>query len=319
AGIFCAHFGVTKNGNALSDPHHELAGKNILYVAQPAGETDRNILEESKRILFELREKRPRPHRDDKILTDWNGLMISSLAYGARILGEARYLAAARKATDFILSKMKTKDGRLLHRYRDGEAVIPGFLEDYAFFIHGLVDLYEATFDAKYLEAATFFTKEMTRLFWDASGGGFFLTGHDGERLISESKELYDGAIPSGNSVAALSLLRVGRLTQNQEFETQAHTAMGTFSAQLVQLPSGYSQMLAALDFAIGPTREIVIEGNLNAPETRKLLEVVNSKFLPNSVILHRPAEGKTKVSVCNNYVCGLPVFEAEALRAILE
>jgi len=255
---------------------------------------------------------------DDKTLTDWNGLMISSLAYGSRVLGEPRYRDVAKKAADFILAKMKRPDGRLLHRYRDGEAAIPGFLEDYAFFINGLIDLYEATFDAKYLEEAKFLSKEMIRLFWDSEAGGFFLSGRDGERLISESKELYDGAIPSGNSMAALALLRTGRLAQDLELEKRSRAAMETFSAHLNQFPSGFPQMLIALDFAIGPAREIVVEGDLNSKDTQEMIQVINSKFLPNSVILFRPSKEKTKVSVCKNYVCDLPVFDAGKLRDIL-
>ena len=315
AQIFNRHFGVEPNGNALSDPQGELRGKNILYVARP----DEKILPESKKKLFEIREKRPRPHLDDKILTDWNGLMISSLAFGASVLNESKYRDAARRAADFILANMKRKDGRLLHRYRDGEAAIPGFLEDYAFFIHGLIDLYEATFDSKYLDEAKFLSKEMIRLFWDEKSGGFLLAGNDGEKLISETKELYDGAIPSGNSVAALALLRVGRLAQDNELEKQARQAIEVFSAHLNQFPSGFPQMLIAVDFAVGPSREIVIEGDINAKETREMIQIINGRFLPNKVVLFRPSKDKAKVSICENYVCKLPVTEAIKLREALE
>ncbi|MBI4394582.1 MAG: thioredoxin domain-containing protein [Candidatus Omnitrophica bacterium] len=347
--IFNDYFGVEVHGNAIHDPQGEFGNKNILYVAHSVEETAEKfskskeeiekLLDESKKMLLKLRSQRPRPHLDDKVLTDWNGLMISSLAFGSRALNEPKYAEAAKKAADFLLSKMKDKDGRLMHRYRDGEVSIPGFLEDYAFFTHGLIDLYEATFDPVYLEEAKFFTEEMIRLFWDEEHSGFFLAGRDSEKLIARSKELYDGATPSGNSIATLSLLRLGRLLVNRDFENRAQKTLESFSKELTQYPSGYSQMMVALDFAIGPSREIVIAGDERDPKVQVFRRTIDSQFLPNQVMIFRPTAGgaqkkiellspftknqnmlnqQATVYVCKNYVCDLPITETEQLRNLL-
>ncbi len=346
--IFNHYFGVKPGGNARQDPQGEFTGKNILYVASSVEETAKHfskspeeiqkMIDQAKDKLFKIRAKRPRPHLDYKILTDWNGLMISSLAFGSRVLEEPKYKVAAKKAADFILGKLKQSDGRLLHRWRKGEAAIPGFVDDYAFFILGLLDLYEATFDPIYLEEAKFFTQEMTRLFWDDKAGGFFFTGVDAEKLITRSKEVYDGAIPSGNSVAALCLLRVGRMTMNREFEQLAQSTLDAFSAELSQYPSGYPQMLIALDFAFGPSREIVIAGEEN--QVQAILHEIYIRFLPNTVVILHPSqgearkkieslapfvakqtlvEGKPAIYICKNYVCDLPVTDISKLKELLK
>ncbi len=350
AEIFNDYFGVQPHGNALDDPQGEFKNKNILYVAysfekmaKKYGKTESEIersLNESKKILFGIRQKRLQPHLDDKVLTDWNGLMISSLAFGSRVLRDARYRDAAEKAADFLLVKMKTKDGRLMHRYRDGHVSVPGFLEDYAFLTHGLIDLYEATFDPRYLEEAQFFSNQMHTLFWDKSKGGFFLTGKDAEQLIARTKDLYDGAIPSGNSVAVLSLLRVGRLTMKREFEDWTQKTLSAFSAQLTQYPSGFCQMMIALDFLVGPAREIVIAGDENDQKVKEMIHEIYSGFLPNKVVALHPSNesaakkiealspftknqvplgGKATVYVCKNYVCDLPTTEIGKLKQLLE
>ncbi len=349
--IFNAYFGVEPGGNARQDPQGEFTGKNILYVAlgiedaakrfSKKPEDIQKIINDAKGKLFKIRAKRPRPHLDDKVLTDWNSLMISSLALGARVLEEPKYKAAAQKAADFILTEMKQKNGRLLHRWRKGEPAIPGFVDDYAFFILALLDLYEATFDPKYLEEARFFTQEMIRLFWDEKDGGFFFTGSDAEKLITRSKELYDGAVPSGNSVAALCLLRVGRMTMERELEKRAQAVLDTFSAELNQYPSGYSQMLAALDFALGPSREIIIASPTEDPaQSEVFLHEIFSRFLPNKVVMFHPLKGnnrlkietlapfisrqtavsgKATVYICKDYVCDLPVTDAARLNERLK
>ena len=350
AAIFNYYFGVESNGNAIHDPQGELKGKNVLYAAHTLEETaekfEKNvaeieqILDESKKILLLERTKRARPHLDDKVLTDWNGLMISSLAFGSRVLNEPRYAEAAKKSADFLLSTMKTKDKRLMHRFRDGEVSVKGFLEDYAFFIHGLIDLYEATFDPHYLEEAKFLAEEMIRLFWDEKDGGFFFTAHDAEKLISRTKEIHDGAIPSGNSIAVLSLLRLSHLTMNREFETKARASMDAFSSQLAQYPSGFAQMMIALDFALGPAREIVIAGQEGDETVAEMVREIYASFLPTKVVLFHPSggkaaqkieslspfienqmalNGKTTVYVCQNYVCQLPVKEVYELKSLLD
>ena len=349
AEIFNFYFGVHPHGNAANDPQEEFKNENILYVAHTLAEAARkfrtseleikNLIDESKKILFQIRAKRVRPHLDDKVLADWNGLMISSLAFGSRVLDEPRYAIAAKKAADFILTNMKTKEGRLMHRYRDGEVSVKGFLEDYAFLANALVDLYEATFDPRYLEEAQFLAKEMHRLFWDEKAGGFFLTANDSEALISRSKEVYDGATPSGNSVAALLLLRLARMTMAPEFERWVEASINSFPESLAHYPSGFCQMMIALDFALGPAREIVIAGDEKNPVFQDLVREIYRPFLPNKVVISHPVDerarkieslssfvkaqvsqgGKPTVYVCRNYVCDLPVTEMEKLKNLLQ
>ncbi len=224
--IFCERYGVTGSGN--------FEGKNVLHISSETG-ADEVGLDTMKEKLLTIRSKRPRPMLDDKILTDWNGLMIAALARGTRVTGDPAYAAAAAKAADFILGGMRTSEGRLLHRYRDGESAIPGYLDDYAFLIWGLIELYEATFDAKWLSEALVLAGGMIELFGDREDGrgGFFFTGRDAEKLIVRTKEVYDGAVPSGNSVAALELLRLGRMTGRTDLESAADALMEEFSGQL--------------------------------------------------------------------------------------
>jgi len=348
APVFNALFGVEADGNVSHDPTGEFYGRNILHetrsLAALAKQFERpepeirGMIAEAKRKLFEARARRPRPHRDDKILTDWNGLMISSLAFGSRVLEEPRYRAAAEKAAQFVLKMLVRKDGRLLHRYRDGEAAILGTLEDYAFLIHGLVDLYEAAFRPEYLAQAQRLTREMVRLFWDEKNGGFFLTGSDAEALLLRQKEVYDGAIPSGNSIAALDLFRVGRLTVDSDLEKKGQLLFDAFSMQMTQHPTAYPQLLMALDFALGPSCEIVIAGSPGDPGVQAMVRAVYQSFLPNKVVALHPAgeegrqiealipflkeqtalEGKATAYLCRNYSCERPVTSADQLQKLL-
>ncbi len=336
AEIVSAFYGIEKEGNVAQDPQGEFAGKNILYQFKKSPEEMGEILEEARKKLFAARGRRLRPHLDDKILADWNGLMISSLAFASRVLQEPKYLAAARKAADFLLTKMKRPDGRLLHRYRDGEAAIPGYIEDYAFFIHGLIDLYEASFDPDYLGQAKQLCAEMIRLFWDEKSGGFYLTGADAEMLILRPKEIYDGAIPSGNSIAALDLIRMGRLTMEKEFEEKAESLMNAFANQVSQNPSSYSQLLIAFDFAVGPSKEIVISGQAQSEETAEVSRLLYQTFFPNKVVAFRPSDdagaekiislvpflarqksvdGKTTLYACESYACKVPLTDLQKIK----
>jgi uncharacterized protein YyaL (SSP411 family) len=342
--IFNYYYGVEPGGNARSDPHGEFREKNILYiandleaVARKFGKTPdeiKSILDAAKARLLQVRDLRPRSHLDDKVLVDWNGLMISSLAFGSRVLNDPHYMEAAERSARFILDALVRKeDGRLLHRYRDGEAGIPGTVEDYAFFIHGLIDLYEATFDEKYLKEAKRLTEDMIKLFWDEKSGGFFFTADDAERLLYREKEIYDGAIPSGNSIAALDLLRMGRLTLNRELEKKAEQLFKAFGDSLG------AQSLSALDFAIGPSREIVLAGKKDDPRTDKMLKILYERFIPNKVVILRPATDdaakdiislvsfvenqrpvgdQTTAYVCENYNCKFPVNDAGKFEQLL-
>lgn len=350
AEIFSYAFGIEPDGNALNDPMGEFKGKNILYLLHDTEETAlkfqkphdeiKQIIKHSKDKLFAARKKRPRPYLDDKILVNWNGLMISSLALGSRVLNNPGYRQAAEKAAQFILEKLIDKNGRLLHRYREGVAGIPGTIEDYAFFIHGLYDLYEASFDPRYLKEAKHLTGEMLRLFWDNADSGFFFTAHDAEKLLLRQKEIYDGAIPSGNAIALLDLLRIGRLTIEKDFESKAEELFKAFSGKITQLPSSFTQILISLDFVLGPSKEIVIAGERDSRDTEEMIHRVFKRFMPNKVVALHPSSvkeaetvvrlvpflkeqvqlgGKATAYVCINYVCKFPTNSIEKLDALLD
>jgi len=343
------HYGILPGGNAVTDPHGEFRGNNVLYAANSVEDTAahfemdvdrvRAAVETAGKRLLAARDKRPRPHLDDKILTDWNGLMIASLAFASRVLGDAAYGDAAERSARFILENLIGRDGRLLHRYRDGVSGIEATIDDYAFFIHGLIDLYEATFDASYLEEAIRLAGIMRDLFWDGKSGGFYFTAEGSEELIIRTKQVYDGAIPSGNSVAALDLIRLGRLTARPEFESLAGDLMKAFSGDIGAMPGSYSFMLAALDFAVGPSREIILAEGSGAAGVRDMLGAVYASFIPNKVVMMKPAEeetatpivglapflsghsavdGKTTAYVCTGFACATPATSTADLKALL-
>ena len=330
ASLFNAYYSVTEKGNFEE-------GKTILNSTTSIKQLGKkfkkdhtavlNILTTARTKIFDKRSKRIRPHRDDKVITAWNGLMISSLAHGGAVLQEEKYIRAAERSAQFILNTLY-KNGRLMRYYRDGRVVEKAFLDDYAFMIIGLLDLYEATFDVKWLIKAKELTEEMIELFPDQQQGGFFLTGKDSEKLIVRTKPSSDGAIPSGNSIAALVLLKLGRLTMNQRFTELSSNVLEAFSQQLEQSPAYSSAMLTALSFWLGPTQEIVIAGNAETTDTKQMLKLLRSKFLPNAVVLlHEQGQkgsaieqivpfvknqtainGKATAYVCENYVCNRPV-----------
>jgi len=348
--IFAFHYGVKSGGNVQRDPHQEFKGKNILTEANDLKTTAKEfnksssdivkILEKGKQKLFEVRSSRPRPHLDDKILVDWNGLMISSLAYGASVLDEPQYRQAAQRCADFIISQMIRDDGRLMHRYREGEVKVIGSIEDYAFFIHGLIDLYQLTFKTKYLRQAKQLTKDMIELFEDDSRGAFYFTSDDAEKFFLRQKEVYDGAIPSGNSIAALNLIRLGRLTLETQYEKKAAKLFKYFADQVTRSPNAFSQLLIALDFAIGPSKEIVVVGDIHHDKTKGMFEKLNKEFIPNKVVVHRPISdeearaiialvpfiesqvaqnGETTAYVCVNHVCKQPTTNVKEFEELLK
>ena len=340
ARIFDAYYGVSTAGNF----EH---GKSILNITESALELAKelktdpdkidSVLSQARLKLLAHRSKRPRPHRDDKIIVGWNGLMISSMAYGGAVLEEPKYVDAAKRAAEFVLASLR-EQGRLKRFYRDGRAVEQGFLDDYAFFTLGLLDLYEATFDPKWLAHARELAEQMIDLFADDQGAALYLTAKDAERLIVRSKPSYDGAVPSGNSVAAFALLRLGILTMDDKIADRADKLIESFSAQLAQSPISLSAMLNALDLRIGPTQEIIIAGNADQPQTKQMLKLIRGRFLPNAVLLLHPAGqagkdiekvvpfiegqlpmgGKVTAYVCENYVCRKPVNEIKALEEVL-
>ncbi|MFX0025080.1 MAG: thioredoxin domain-containing protein [Candidatus Hermodarchaeota archaeon] len=287
-------YNVTESGNYLEEATGRKTGKNILHLnqIQVIEQEDHYLkLENIRQKLFNYREKRVHPHRDDKILTDWNGLMIAALAKGAKAFSKPKYLKIAQNATDFILHYLKKEDGELLHRYRDGKAEIKGFLTDYAFFIWGLLEMFESTFNNKYLETALELNEFLLKHFWDDYIGGFYFTSESSEVLLTRQKEIYDGAIPSGNSVSMLNLLRLSYITGDYLLEEKANILSRVFTEKLEASPLSYTQFMVAADFAVGPTYSLVIAGNSKSEDTLNILEAIENEYLPNKVLILRKME----------------------------
>jgi uncharacterized protein len=341
-------FNIEKDDNFAEQAIRRKSGVNILHLRKTFGEiaSDLNLSEQGLQVhlevirqkLFAYREKRVHPMKDDKILTDWNGLMIAALAKGGQAFDKPEYAEAACHAAEFILGNMRKADGRLWHRYRDGQAGVEANLDDYAFLVWGLIELYEAIFDAGYLEIALELTSDMVKHFWDEDGGGLYLVPDDGESLFVRKKEIYDGAIPSGNSVAMLNLLRLGRMTANSDLEEKAAKIGRAFSRSVKQSPSAHTQLMVALDFGIGPCYEVVIAGNAKAEDTKAMVKALRTRFLPTKVVLLNPSEqkspeiaqfaeftknqssieGKATAYVCLNYNCKLPTTDINKMLELL-
>ena len=340
--LFCSYWGVTAKGNFEK-------GQNILHLPRGVDAfleeqgLDRRewffLLEESRKKLLEARGKRVRPSLDDKILTSWNGLMIGALAKGAGALKGEVYARAAVKAADFILHKMEKEAGTLLHRYRDGEAAIEGFAEDYAYFASGLLDLYEAVPDPRYLEKALSLTEKMLQLFWDKEQGGLSQSGFDSGELPLQVREAFDGALPSPNSVAAQNLLRLAALTSDENLQRRAQELVESFGSFLKESPAGFTALLAAVDFALGPVQEIVVAAaEAGDPLQGKMLNAVYERFLPRKVLLSfgekdfqrlqrispqlldkKPLEGKTTAYLCRNFSCLQPTTDPGEWEKLLD
>jgi uncharacterized protein len=352
AEIFCTFFAVETNGNA-EDPHGELAGKNVLHavttapaLAQQSGRPEpeiERIVEACRRALFAARAARPRPHLDDKVLTSWNGLMISALARTAQVLSEPRYLEAATRAARFVLDKLWDPQaeggaGRLYRRYRAGEVAFEAYLDDYANLISGLLDLYEASFDLSFLLLAEKLTDRQVALFHDAAEGGFFTTsGHDPSVLL-RLKDDYDGAEPGANSVTAENLLRLAAMLGREDFARLADGTFRAFSNRLRQAPHALPRLVAVWDFARDAPAEVVIVGERDDPRTQALLASVRQPFAPRKTVLladaatraslgdrlpHIAAMGAAdstipKVYLCKDHVCDRPVSDPTAVTDLL-
>ena len=294
-------FNVEDRGNYLEESTKTKTGSNILHLTESINnlakqftfteQEFRDKLEEIREKLFNIRVKRIHPHKDDKVLTDWNGLMIAALARGSQILGEPLYLKAAEKAANFILKNLRKLDGRLLHRFRDGNSEIDAYLDDYAFFIWGLLELYETTFDNFYLKTAIALNKTQIEHFWDDNIGGFFFTADDGEKLLVRQKDIYDGAIPSGNSVSMLNLLKLAQLTWDHDLEDKADYLNRVFAESVKNNTAAYSYLMVAINFAIGPTYTLVIAGDTNGEDTKEMLNAIREEFIPNKSLLFLPTE----------------------------
>ncbi len=337
-----AHYGVTSAGN--------FEGRNILHVSRPlervAAELRhprpdaRTLVEESRERLYGTRSKRPPPLRDEKVLAAWNGLMIAAHAQAALVLGDESYARRAERAADFVLTKMR-QGGRLLRSYKDGRARHNAYLDDYAFMIAGLLDLYEATGAPRWLREALALDATLATHYEDEEHGGFFMTSGDHEPLLAREKPAYDGAEPSGNSVQALNLLRLHELTSDDRYRRRADRALAAFGERLAQAPAALSEMLLAADFRLDTPKEVVIVARTSREDAEPLLAKLRSAFLPNRVIAVA-AEGtdlaaqsqlvpllRDKVSrkgratayVCERGICRLPTADpevfAEQLRKV--
>ena len=245
--------------------------------------------------------------------------MIAAFAIASRALDDPAYANQAIRAAAFVRDNLRRADGRLLHRYRDGEAGITATAEDYAYFIWGLIELYETTFDIDYLQTALDLNRDLIAHYWDSGNGGFFLTADDAEELIARPKEVYDGAMPSANSVAMLNLYRLARLTANTDLEEKANTMGRAFGTEIVQMPTGHAQMLIALDYAIGPSHEIVISGKPEAEDTRAMLRVLNGTFMPNKVVVLRPDAAATRIEKLANYTAGQQMIDGKATAYVCQ
>ncbi|MCF8131267.1 MAG: thioredoxin domain-containing protein [Deltaproteobacteria bacterium] len=339
--VFCDFFDIRQGGNfeeGRSIPHMR-ESLSAFAKGKNMGEKELVLLlQEGREKLFTARKTRIHPLKDDKILTAWNGLMITAFFKGYRALGDAGYLRAAEKALAFILDHMLKKDGYLMRRYREGEAAHAGYLDDYAFLTWALVEGYESTFNPRYLKTAVALTHTLLDLFWDSENGGFFFTGRENETLITRSRDAQDGALPSGNSVAALILLQLGRLTGETAFEEKADKLMRAFSDPVDAYPSAHTQLLQALDFMIGPAQEVVISGSSDDDNTKTMLEVIHRNFFPHQVA-HLvstdeerdrlaglapfvkemvPVEGKATAYVCRRYACRAPVTDPREMEEAL-
>jgi hypothetical protein len=348
APLFNDHFGVEEEGNAPFDPQHEFTGRNILYrrgTVKSIADKFRISQEESlfrltaaKTRLFTLRAERPRPLRDDKILTSWNGLMIGAFARGSRVLRDERYQVAATRAAEFVTGRMR-ESGTLFRRYRQGESGIEAHLDDYAFLVSGLLDLFESSGDGRWLELAVLLTEEQIRTFHDSTRGGFFDTSGADTTVLVRMKEQYDGAEPAGNSVAAMNLIRLSRMTDRPEWESLATETIANFGVTLRTQPGVLPLMAAALDYIGAPSRQVVIAGAADDPRTAGMMEILSRRYLPTTVTIPldsgakgdgprrlnpflrtlTPADGNPAAFVCRRFVCELPVFSAESLAGLMD
>ena len=352
AAVFEFYYGVEPSGNVPrnADPFGEFEGKNILIVRHTVEETAEHfakptsemevILAEARRKLSDARSHRPRPPLDDKILTAWNGLMISALSQAGQVLDEPRYLAPAESAAGFVRANLyDPKQGKLRRRFRGGEADIDGFLDDYAFFIQGLLDLYESSFDVQWLAWAVELQERQDKFFWGEDSGAYFSTTGADPSILIRMRDDYDGAEPSANSVAAMNLLRLDQMTGRPLWRKRADRVFAAFGERLRSNPEAMPQLVAALDFSLAKPKQIVIAGDPGAPDTRALLRLVRERFLPNKVVFladggerqERLAQwlpflqgvtrlkGRATAYICEDYVCNLPTSDPKVVARLLD
>ncbi len=330
----CSEYDITPEGNFEGKNISNLIGNKKFLEDESFVSLHKNSLKE----LFEHREKRVHPYKDDKVLTSWNGMMIAALAVGARVLGKDEYKKAAEKAVEFIYDKLIQDDGRILARYRDGESAYLGYVDDYAFLVWGLIELYETTFNAEYLQKALKINEEMLEYFWDEENGGLFFYGKDSEQLILKPKEAYDGAIPSGNSVAAMNMLRLARLTGNGDLENKSLQIFNCFAADINKNPMAFPFMLSSYIFYSIGSKEMVIVGDAAKEDTNNIIRLAQNKYLPFTVVLYKDTKEQNKelleiapfiaeqkmiknkatAYICENFSCREPLNDINEIKKIL-
>jgi len=359
--VFKFHYGVQPHGNAPegSDPQDEFRGKNILIERHTVAETAKHFkksedearqsLARSRERLVSIRNRRPRPHLDDKIIAAWNGLMISAYARAAQILDEPRYLESATRATKFLRSNLYDEKSKLLFRnYRESRSDIEGFADDYAFVIQGALDLYEASFDVEWLKFAIELQETQDRLFFDEKAGGYFSTSGKDKSVVLRMKDDNDSAEPAASSIAALNLLRLAQFRDDKQLDGRARKTIDAFAPTLSHFASAMPQMLVAVDYSLSKPRQVVIAGKINPPkdgfavansnETKALLAEVHRHFLPRKILIladggegqkffsekneairaMSPVDGKPAAYVCENFTCKAPVTDPKALGNLL-
>jgi uncharacterized protein len=350
--VFEYAYGAEPGGNvpAQQDARGELKDKNVLFEAHSTGETAQKFgltaeqtahkLTAGRMALFQARSQRPHPPIDDKIVTAWNGMMISALAQASQALNERRYLEQAQVTAKFLETHLyDSKTGKLWRSYRAGRPNVDGFLDDYANLISGLLDLYQADFNVHWLKWAVVLQGKQDQLFGDLKDGGYFDTGSSDPSLLSRTREAYDGAEPSPNSTAALNLLRLAQFTDRAEWREKAYKTLSAFSGSLQSDPGAVPALASTLDFRLGPTKQVLIAGDPTSEDTRELLRQVNTRFLPNKILLladgsagqqqlavwlpfvagaHR-LKNRATAYVCENYVCKLPTTDPQVMARLLE
>lgn len=357
ADIFCFHYDIKNDGNVdpMQDPHDELKNQNVLIVKGSIGKTaekftigvdkTKQILEQCRQILYEVRLKRPKPHLDTKILSAWNGLVISGLAKAGSVLPNKDFVAKAENAASFIQKYLYKADTNVLLRscYTEGkdvvqgQTVIQGFVDDYTFMIRGLLDLYEASFNDKWISWAESLQQKQDELFWDTEDGGYFNSVSNDSSLVLRLKEDQDGAEPCSNSVAVSNLLRLSNFIDKPEYIEKANKILTVFNERLMKIPLAVPEMVSGLLFSLSTTKQIILVGDPGSEDLTALIDCLNSQFIPNKVLIISNGQndsflkskldilqtltkkdGKATAYVCENYTCSLPVTSPEQLLKVI-
>jgi len=333
--IMAEVYGLLEMGNFHDEATAQTTGKNIPYLQDNrnalAKEFDitlnelNEIIENSRKKLFNVRQDRVHPQKDDKILTDWNGLMIAAFALGGQILNEPEYINAAKKAAEFVHKKLRNKNSKLFKSYRNGKSGLSPHLDDYSFMVWGLLNLYEGTFNVEYLSRALELTEVMNENFSDENGG-FFIGSKDAEKLMVRAKFSYDSAIPSGNSVAVMNLFRLSKMTGNKKWTNLAEKTLKAFTDEAKQTPTGFAHMLTGFMFDLKEPKEVVVVANSYNSKTKKLVQKLKDNYCPNKVIIFKDLsdpkrleeiapwisdysviDNKPTYYICENFTCKRP------------